>query len=127
MVFQSFLTVLLPYLHRTGKWQHLQEILENIKFPVVMVMAVFIFNRTNCKYFVSDATTYAHHVFKAFDVTSCGSISFKVCNKIFLSPIKLVWNSHYKNFLLLHSFTKLRIIPENSIRLGRQTSDLLIC
>lgn len=24
-----------------------------------------------------NATTYAHHVFKAFDVTSCGSISFK--------------------------------------------------
>ena len=26
----------------------------------------------------ADATSYAHHVFKAFDVSSCGAISFKV-------------------------------------------------
>ena len=63
----------------TQKTQHLKGILENIKLTVVKVMAVLIFNNN-----FSDATTYAHHVFKAFDVTSCGSISFKVRKNILI-------------------------------------------
>ena len=40
--------------------------------------------------FVSDATTYAHHVFKAFDIESTGSINFRVWYKDFiLKPIYL--------------------------------------
>ena len=29
-------------------------------------------------FFFSDATSYAHHVFKAFDVNTTGAISFRV-------------------------------------------------
>ena len=35
-----------------------------------------------------DATSYAHHVFKAFDVSSTGSISFRVSLKLIL-PLHL--------------------------------------
>ena len=38
----------------------------------------------------SDATSYAHHVFKAFDIESNGSINFKVMKNVFLSRSNLL-------------------------------------
>jgi len=34
-----------------------------------------------------DSSVYAHLVFRAFDVTSCGAITFKVINNSFFLPI----------------------------------------
>ena len=55
----------------------------------------------------SVVTRYAHHVFKAFDVTGTGSISFKAGNKFTLKPkILFVWTGFaagsIDHFHLLH-------------------------
>ena len=63
-------------------------------------------------FIIPDATSYAHHVFKAFDVKSCGSISFKVkenlsnayrilSNKKKLLRIFLIFKKQSEIFLFL--------------------------
>lgn len=44
---------------------------------------------------IIDSSVYAHLVFRAFDVTSCGAITFKVINYIILLSLSFPFNAQF--------------------------------
>ena len=52
---------------------------KSMKSSFLMEVSIYAnLDPIKCNHSFSDATSYAHHVFKAFDVESNGSINFKV-------------------------------------------------
>ena len=69
----------------------LQKVLQSTLLIVASLLR-YKSRQGETKKLFSDVTRYAHHVFKAFDVTGTGSISFKAGNK-FTFKQNIIWKA----------------------------------